>query len=73
MKYISNIMAKKYFAKEPSGKYLSFSEMWALERGLDISIPAVTKLAFFTKKVVHFSKQCKNIWLNLIDFLQVKM
>ncbi|WAM04295.1 hypothetical protein [Mycoplasmopsis cynos] len=43
-------MAKKYFAKEPSGKYLSFSEMWALERGLDISIPACYKVSFSLQK-----------------------
>ncbi|VEU64449.1 Uncharacterised protein (plasmid) [Mycoplasmopsis cynos] len=74
MKYISfKYNGKKYFTKEPSKKYLSFSKMWALERGLDISISAVTKLAFLYKKAVHFLKQCKNIWLNLIDFLQVKM
>ncbi|UWV77253.1 hypothetical protein [Mycoplasmopsis cynos] len=41
---------EKYFAKEPSGKYLSFSEMWALERGLDISIPVDYKVSFSLQK-----------------------
>ncbi|BBA22629.1 transposase [Mycoplasmopsis bovirhinis] len=47
---------KKYFAKEPKGKYLSFTEMWALEKGLDYSIPAVGKLAFIHKKTNSFFK-----------------
>lgn len=47
---------KKYFAKEPNGKYLSFTEMWALEKGLDYSIPAVGKLAFIHKKTNSFFK-----------------
>ncbi|WP_157771812.1 hypothetical protein [Mycoplasmopsis bovirhinis] len=48
-------MIKKYFAKEPSGKYLSATEMWALEKGLDYSIPAVGKLAFIYRQI-HFLK-----------------
>ncbi|WP_120161211.1 hypothetical protein [Mycoplasmopsis bovirhinis] len=46
---------KKYFAKEPNGKYLSATEMLALEKGLDYSIPAVGKLAF-TYRQIHFLK-----------------
>ncbi|WLP85461.1 hypothetical protein [Mycoplasma seminis] len=37
--------SKKYYAKEPTGKYLTPTEIWALEKGLDISIPAVEKIA----------------------------
>ncbi|VEU69100.1 Uncharacterised protein [Mycoplasmopsis canis] len=47
---------KKYFAKEPNGKYLSLTEMWALEKGLDYSIPAVGKLAFIYNKTNSFFK-----------------
>ncbi|WP_338582806.1 hypothetical protein [Mycoplasmopsis cynos] len=47
---------KKYFAKEPNGKYLSLTEMWALEKGLDYSIPAVGKLAFIYNKINSFFK-----------------
>ncbi|UWV92289.1 hypothetical protein [Mycoplasmopsis cynos] len=72
MKYISNIMAKKYFAKEPSGKYLSFSEMWALERGLDISIPAVTKLAFLYKKSGSFFKTMQEYMIKFNRLLTSK-
>ncbi|UWV77817.1 hypothetical protein [Mycoplasmopsis cynos] len=38
---------------------MSFSEMWALERGLDISIPAVTKLAFLQKKWFIFQNNAR--------------
>ncbi|WP_145981131.1 hypothetical protein [Mycoplasmopsis bovirhinis] len=47
---------KKYFAKEPNRKYLSATEMWALEKGVDYSIPAVGKLAFIYKQTNSFFK-----------------
>ncbi|UWV77080.1 hypothetical protein [Mycoplasmopsis cynos] len=45
----------KYISFKYNGeKYLSFSKMWALERGLDILISSVAKLAFLYKKSGSF-------------------
>ncbi|CCP23829.1 hypothetical protein RRG53_01345 [Mycoplasmopsis cynos] len=46
--------------------------MWALERGLDISISAVAKLAFLYKKVVHFFKTMQEYMIKFNRLLTSK-
>ncbi|MFV8471199.1 hypothetical protein ACNQ1O_00085 [Mycoplasma sp. B6188] len=45
---------KKYYAREPKGIYLTETELWALSKGLDISIPAVEKLEVLYKRSKSF-------------------
>ncbi|MCU9936898.1 hypothetical protein NWP96_07700 [Mycoplasmopsis cynos] len=45
---------KKYFAKKTKRKIFKFLKMWALERGLDISISRCCKVSFSLQKSGSF-------------------
>ncbi|MHA3801874.1 hypothetical protein, partial [Mycoplasma sp. VS30B] len=60
---------KKYYAKEPTGVYLTETELWALSKGLDISIPAVEKLELLYKRSKSFFDTIKKYIDKMNDLL----